>query len=206
MKTIGIDELIDSKIECDASPDVTVAPTHSRGRIAPRWLLTAGAVTATTVGLHGACFAAHADSVTAQTAGGSQLGIVQYSQTETSMLLNQSIESVNSLVKRTQSDMPDVDAVSTDVGRCAIGVLTTLVKEAVDARVPWTAPHVSTEGDGDLMLRWTGSVGRTLSLHFARDGRLEYLKAWGTDIVAEMEDGALDMSKLLAMWCWTIGA
>lgn len=123
------------------------------------------------------------------------------------LLLSPAIRSMEALIKKSHSGTGDIEPISTRAETVTRALLAYMLDESQAHHLPWKAPHVSSEGDGDLMLRWTGPEGRSLSLHISGEGQIEFLKAWGSDIVAEMEEGKLNIpSQCFDLWHWLIKA
>lgn len=55
----------------------------------------------------------------------------------------------------------------------------------------WQEPHVGVNERGQVTLEWWKDT-RSLTVYIRSEDRVDYLKAWGTDIEAEMEDGELN--------------
>lgn len=61
---------------------------------------------------------------------------------------------------------------------------------AMTRGIRWEVPHVGSNERGQITLEWW-SGPRTLTI-FVRDiDQIEFLKAWGSDIASEMEDGEI---------------
>ena len=56
--------------------------------------------------------------------------------------------------------------------------------------IGWTEPHLGANERGQITLEWWQGV-RTLTLFVRSEDQVDYLKAWGSDIEKEMEDGEI---------------
>lgn len=54
----------------------------------------------------------------------------------------------------------------------------------------WEEPHVGVNEKGQITLEWWQDE-RSLTIFIRSEDQMDYLKAWGTDIESEMEDGTL---------------
>jgi hypothetical protein len=73
---------------------------------------------------------------------------------------------------------------------------------AVVRGVRWEEPHVGVNERGQITLEWWKGE-RSLTVFVRAEDRMDYLKAWGTDIEAEMEDGELSrLSDFAALCRW----
>ncbi len=70
--------------------------------------------------------------------------------------------------------------------------LALLQSGALARGVPWTEPHVGVNERGQPTLEWWAGE-KSLTIFIRAEGRIEYLKSWGTDIESEMEDGQLSL-------------
>ena len=66
----------------------------------------------------------------------------------------------------------------------------------------WRKPHVTASEDGDVLFEWwNGEKG--LSVYISTDGKAEYLKDWGSNIVTQMADGdATAVNMRNDVWPW----
>ena len=65
----------------------------------------------------------------------------------------------------------------------------------------WTSPHITRSEVGEVVCEWWHAE-KKLTVYFGETG-IEYIKVWGTDIVAEMESGQLDTElELPALRSW----
>lgn len=65
----------------------------------------------------------------------------------------------------------------------------------------WLKPHVVPDQDGDIVLEWSNGE-RALSAYVSSDA-VEYLKVWGPDMHAEMEDGVISSREdNRSLWLW----
>jgi hypothetical protein len=68
----------------------------------------------------------------------------------------------------------------------------------------WIAPHATASANGEAVLEWWNGQ-KKLTLYFSEEG-VEYIKSWGVDIFAEMEDGNADTSEARSLlWKWLVG-
>ena len=68
--------------------------------------------------------------------------------------------------------------------------------------VRWEEPHVGVNERGQVTLEWWKGE-RSLTVFVRAEDRMDYLKAWGKDIEAEMEDGELSrLSDFAALSRW----
>jgi hypothetical protein len=67
-----------------------------------------------------------------------------------------------------------------------------LIGAAVAGGHPFTNPLVSVDHRGYITLEWWDK-SRSLTVYIADDNAIEYLKAWGTDITSDMEDGSVTL-------------
>lgn len=54
----------------------------------------------------------------------------------------------------------------------------------------WTSPHIGVNERGQIVLEWW-QEGRSLTVFIRSEDQVDYLKAWGSNIVNEMEDGTV---------------
>jgi hypothetical protein len=72
----------------------------------------------------------------------------------------------------------------------------------------WEEPHVGVNERGQVTLEWWKDT-RSLTVFIRAEDHIEYLKAWGKDIEAEMEDGELNRLAdfvALSRWLYMQGA
>ena len=66
----------------------------------------------------------------------------------------------------------------------------------------WEEPHVGVNERGQITLEWWKET-RSLTIFIRAEDHIEYLKAWGKDIEAEMEDGELNrLADFVALSRW----
>ncbi len=72
--------------------------------------------------------------------------------------------------------------------------------------IVWTEPHISCNERGQVTLEWwKGS--RTLTLYVRSGNELDYLKAWGSNIENDMEDGPVGgIADFIALSRWLNGS
>ena len=70
-----------------------------------------------------------------------------------------------------------------------LGILT---GAAVASGHPFANPLVSVDQRGYITLEWWHN-SRSLTVYIAGNNAIEYLKAWGTDITSDMEDGSVTL-------------
>ena len=71
--------------------------------------------------------------------------------------------------------------------------------------VRWEEPHSGVNERGQITLEWWYRE-RSLTLFIREEGRLEYLKAWGTNIETEMEAGEVSrLADFAALSGWLYG-
>ncbi len=61
---------------------------------------------------------------------------------------------------------------------------------ALARNLRWEEPHVGVNEKGQITLEWWQDE-RSLTIFIRSEDQIDYLKAWGTDIESEMEDGTL---------------
>jgi len=78
-----------------------------------------------------------------------------------------------------------------------------LLQAGATARgLPWTNPHIGSNERGEIALEWWRGE-RTLTLFIRSEEQLDYLKAWGSDIENEMEDGEVSrLADFVALSRW----
>lgn len=65
----------------------------------------------------------------------------------------------------------------------------------------WASPHITCSELGEIVCEWWKGEHK-LTIYFGNDGA-EFIKVWGTDIEAEMEDGELTAGwGLTSLWLW----
>ena len=62
---------------------------------------------------------------------------------------------------------------------------------ALARELRWEEPHVGVNENGQITLEWWQG-DRSLTVFVRSEDQVDYLKAWGKDIVAEMEEGELN--------------
>ena len=67
-------------------------------------------------------------------------------------------------------------------------VMALLHAGALARGVAWIEPHISSNERGQITLEWWRNE-RTLTLFVRSAEQVDYLKAWGSNIESEMEDG-----------------
>ena len=67
-------------------------------------------------------------------------------------------------------------------------VVAVLQAAALSRGVPWVPPHIGSNERGQVTLEWWQG-DRTLTLFVRSEDQVDYLKAWGSNIESEMEDG-----------------
>jgi hypothetical protein len=76
-----------------------------------------------------------------------------------------------------------------------------LVEEVRLSGLPWSAPLCNPGSAGDVVLEWW-SGAKKLTVYVTSD-TVEYLKAWGPDIEADMAEGdAADADTRRELWAW----
>jgi hypothetical protein len=66
----------------------------------------------------------------------------------------------------------------------------------------WTSPHIGVNERGQITLEWWQGE-RTLTVFMRSEDQVDYLKAWGSNIVSEMEDGAVSrIADFVALSRW----
>lgn len=67
---------------------------------------------------------------------------------------------------------------------------------------PWTTPHLTASGSGELAFEWWRG-NRKITIYFGDGPTPEFLKVWGPHIEDEMESGELDSTDAFrALWVW----
>lgn len=95
----------------------------------------------------------------------------------------------------------DVSAPNPDSIEKAKSWLQEMYCNTESTRHPWSAPHVTANEDGHVVLEWIHGP-KWLSVYIS-PGEVWYVKAWGTDIKHEMSDGDVtDSSACIALWSW----
>ncbi len=95
----------------------------------------------------------------------------------------------------------DISAVSSPVLVRTIQTLLRLSEAATASGSAWREPFVSANEGGEVVLEWWNGA-RKLTLYFAPKGS-DYLKSWGDDTEAEMQDGAVyGDGTLTELWQW----
>ena len=116
--------------------------------------------------------------------------------------LSTTTEAVDALMHRSRT-MRDIAPIRSSAVEATRHLLDALLEGAIQAHLPWLAPHIATEGCGDVTLRWSGRSDRSLSLHVTGVGPVEFLQAWGADPRGEMADGPLRSDvHLIELWRW----
>lgn len=68
--------------------------------------------------------------------------------------------------------------------------------------VHWTEPHIGSNERGQVTLEWWRE-GRALTLFIRSGDQVDYLKAWGSNIASEMEDGTVErIADFIALSRW----
>jgi len=67
-----------------------------------------------------------------------------------------------------------------------------LTGAAVAGGLPFNNPLVSVDHRGYITLEWWNN-SRSLTVYITGNNAIEYLKAWGTDITSDMEDGSVTL-------------
>ena len=70
-----------------------------------------------------------------------------------------------------------------------------LYRVVLDLGAPWLPPHIAASPTGEIVFEWWRGA-YTLTVYVAAD-RADYVLAWGTDIIGEMEDGRADTPDVL---------
>ena len=71
--------------------------------------------------------------------------------------------------------------------------------------VAWVEPHMSCNERGQVTLEWW-KENRTLTLYVRSGNELDYLKAWGSDIASEMQEGGIEgLGDFIALSQWLYG-
>lgn len=82
-----------------------------------------------------------------------------------------------------------------------LGILT---GAAIASGHPFTNPLVSLDHRGYITLEWWHN-SRSLTVYITGNNEIEYLKAWGTDITSDMEDGSITLlSDVFSLLKWLL--
>ena len=69
---------------------------------------------------------------------------------------------------------------------------------------PWLAPHVTSSAEGEVVFEWWNDPRKLTVYCTAEDAN--YVKAWGPDMVTQMEDGdATSPAARQQLWMWLTG-
>lgn len=83
-------------------------------------------------------------------------------------------------------------------------VIALLYAGALARNLYWFPPHIGVNERGQITLEWWRKE-RDLAVFIRAEGQIEYLKAWGSNIETEMEDGELsrlDDFAALSRWLY----
>ncbi len=81
-------------------------------------------------------------------------------------------------------------------------VLALLQAGAVARGLRWSDPHIGSNERGEILLEWWQGP-RTLTIYIRPEDEVNYLKAWGSDIEDEIEDGEISrLADFVALSRW----
>lgn len=83
----------------------------------------------------------------------------------------------------------------------ALGWLEEIYSQIFEAGFEWCAPHITASEDGEVVFEWWHGT-RKLTLYFGVDNQAEFIQIWGTHIKNEMDDGELEVIKIINLWKW----
>lgn len=73
--------------------------------------------------------------------------------------------------------------------------------EIMDLHLDWLEPNVTASAEGEVVFEWRHGINR-LTIYIGNQSA-EYVKDWGADINAEMEDGYANSPSIRrALWKW----
>jgi len=76
-----------------------------------------------------------------------------------------------------------------------------LYQEVTGHGAPWLAPHVTCSAEGEVVFEWRNDARKLTVYCTAEDAN--FVKAWGPDIVTQMEDGdATSPAARQQLWMW----
>lgn len=105
------------------------------------------------------------------------------------------------LLERSKNSPGNIAPISPATVQLTESILRSLETQIKDHGILWTSPHITTEGDGDVMLEWIKNSKR-LSIHILHGKDIEYLKIWGPRIQHDMKSGTTSKSEIYILWAW----
>lgn len=73
---------------------------------------------------------------------------------------------------------------------------------ALGRNIRWEDLHIGVNERGEITMEWWQGE-RSLTVFVRSEGSIDYLKAWGTDIETQMEDGSLSsLSDFASLSSW----
>jgi hypothetical protein len=76
-----------------------------------------------------------------------------------------------------------------------------MYRDALSTGQPWVEPHVTSSAEGEVVFEWWN--GRKKLTVYLSGEEASYVKVWGPDIVADMEEGdAAPATPRKQLWTW----
>lgn len=73
---------------------------------------------------------------------------------------------------------------------------------AAESAGGWSLPNTTANDVGEVVLEWWAGENK-LTLFVRPDG-IDFLRAWGEDVMADMEDGELAGGSFATLWAWLL--
>lgn len=112
-------------------------------------------------------------------------------------------DDLNSLIADLNAARDNIEMmlISDVVVNKANDVLSKFKQSVLDSKQKWLVPHVTTEGDGNIVFEWFNDP-KKLSV-FVDEFELSYLKVWGINIHSDMEYGdIIALDEFCDLWFW----
>jgi len=94
------------------------------------------------------------------------------------------------------------DRIQTEIIKAAQDFIARFFVLIVNEGLVWTAPHITTEGNGDISFEWWHN-DKVLTIFIGPNGSIEYLSAWGPNIWEDMAEGKEPSNvELTKFWKW----
>jgi hypothetical protein len=106
-------------------------------------------------------------------------------------------------LQRHAADRSEHDALPPDRGAItqASAWIRELRRDASATAYAWRPPHVTASAEGEVVFEWWNEP-KKLTVYVAA-GEVTYVRAWGTDITAEMDEGDASTSTSRGqIWTW----
>lgn len=75
-----------------------------------------------------------------------------------------------------------------------------IYRSALEMRLPWIQPHVTSSEEGEVVFEWWSGVHK-LTLYISGD-QCEFVQVWGPDMQSQMRHGTLAGEQFQGLWRW----